>query len=202
MKNLKNLIIIILIGSLITQCTSIIKVAYGFKKPQIISLTKVNKSIAKYNLNYFEHYSITGEGFYDYFKRNTSVNNLMIFNKEGQMISPKKLSICSGSKIDFIDQFTDTSQTITIDTINISSLLLELRTLLGERFHFDNAGAEYTILLTWATFAGKLNDELTRSWAEKLKAKNNISLKVMYICIDPRDFWPDGELDVRIKKGK
>ena len=82
------------------------------------------------------------------------------------------------------------------------SLLLELRTLLGERFHFDNAGAEYTILLTWATFAGKLNDELTRSWAEKLKAKNNISLKVMYICLDPRDFWPDGELDVRIKKGK
>ena len=183
MKNLKNLIIIILISSLMTQCTSIIKVVYGFKNPKIIGLTRVNKSIAKHHLKYFEHYAITSQGFYDYFKRNTSVNNLMIFNKEGQMISPKKLSICSGSKIDFIDQFTDTSQTITIDTINISTLLLEFRTLQGERFHFDNAGAEYTILLTWATFAGKLNDELTRSWAEKLKAKNGLNLKVVYIYV-------------------
>lgn len=179
-----------------TQCAPIIKVVYGFKNPHIIGLTKVKKSIAKHHLNYFDHYAITRQGFYDYFEKNKSVNNLMIFNKQGQMIIPKKLSICSGSKIHFIDQFTDTSQTITINTINISDFLLESRTLKGESFQFDITKTEYTILLTWATFTGRLNDELTRSWAEKLKAKNNMSLKVIYICLDPRDFWPDHELKV------
>ena len=51
--------------------------------------------------------------------------------------------------------------------------------------------SEITVILTWAVFAGKVNDEKTFKWIELLKQaqKDNVDLTYYLVNCDLQDSW-------------
>ncbi len=200
MKKIHLTLILFTLIITLNSCSIALRLAYGIHKPKIVSSNKITRKAKQYHLKYFDHYSVTVNGFYIYTTLNNSFNGFLIFNSNGKLIVPRDTVFCSGEKGKFLYNFKDTSQSVVIDTIDISKFLVELRTLSGDSVTNWNSNSDYTIFLYWATFAGRLNKILTSNWSNKLYISDIKQYKVVFVCLDPREFWTGEKIRFEIEK--
>jgi len=196
----KFIIIFVLLFTL-TNCKLILsRVVYGVSNPKEKTDKQIEKKKDKYGLDYFKHYYITEKGFYSYFdvltKNNftTSITRFLIF-RDGKLLQPiSQLKNCPTEDCKFIKNLPDTISYISIDSAFLSDFVnnSNIYNFNGEEFEQENKDKEYTIILYWATWAGKFNKSITAELAQATKDcidSKNLNAHVFYVNLDVKRDW-------------
>ena len=177
----------------VSGCTTVLKLAYGIKKPKPRSISYIKKRIIKYELLSLPHYAIGEKGFYNLFNKlsplnNTSVNQVIIFNKQGFLMLPKDTINCSGETINSISNYQDY---LVIDSIEFKDLFCDsIVKLDGSGKYFSYPKGKYLFVFTWASYVGKLNEELTQNWVKSIdRLLVSDSIKGIYLNLDVQNNW-------------
>ncbi|MBA3283907.1 MAG: hypothetical protein H0U27_02450 [Nitrosopumilus sp.] len=118
---------------------------------------------------------------------------IMVFDKEGKYIKYKDDKACNASAFKFIDSLRISNNYSTIATINLNSLQNNFRDLNGNTINIIDKNSDFTLLLFWTEWTGKLNKDHTLIWENK--AKNNINCKISLYKIncDFQEYWNSQE---------
>ena len=196
----KYFVVFVLLLTL-TSCKAIIaKVFYGVSTPKEKTFKQIEKKKNKYDLDYFKHYYITEKGFYSYFdvlsKNNfqTNVTRFLIF-KDGKLLKPIVAKVCPTEDIKFIKNLPDSASYISMNSVFLSDFVNNnnFYNFNSEEFEQENKDKEYTIILYWATFAGKFNKniaELAQITKDCIENKG-LNAHVFYVNLDIKEGWTE-----------
>ena len=181
-----------------SSCTPIAFIIYGVKKPRPVSEKKIHKAIDKYELTHFNHYTFESQSdFVHFFQKTnnigigTSINQVLIFNKQGFLYLPKDTTRCSSNIIDFINHYEDRS--VISDTVQFSTIFKNSFRQLGrnkEKFFFPTMDNGDLLVFTWASFVGRLNSENTKYWADSILNKvQKKEIDAIFLNLDIQRSW-------------
>ena len=184
----KKYFIFLLLSIGLIGCKPILMAFYGISTPKEVTNKKIEKKKIKYALDYFKHYNITEKGFYSYFdvlaKNNFKTNptRFLIF-KDGKLLQPIVAKVCPTEDYQFIKNLPDSVSYIVIDSVFLSDFVNSnnLYNFNNEEFEQENKDKEFTIILYWATFAGKFNKTITAQLAQAVKENKNLSVHAFYV---------------------
>ena len=197
----KYFIILLLFSSTLTGCKYIATVFYGISTPREVTYKKIEKKKNKYCLHYFDHYNITEKGFYSYFdvlsKNNfsTSITRFLIF-KDGKLLQPVVEKVCPAEDRKFISNLQDSASYICMDSVFLSGFVNNdnFYDFNSEEFQQKNKDKDFTIILYWATFAGKFNKIITADLAQTIKdciENKGLNAYVFYVNLDVKEDWKE-----------
>lgn len=188
--------LLLLIFSL-SSCGLVARVAFGIKKPKPRSAEYIQNYVEKYELNHFEHYSISDKGFLDFFENaerlniRNSVNQVIIFNENGKLIQPSDSITCTSDISDFIINYDDHNKNLVYDSIELKDVFGDSITSLHEKEnYYSQINGKPLFVITWASFAGKLNKNFTKPWADSIKNIIQINeAEAIFLSFDFRENW-------------
>lgn len=192
---MKSKLIIILFA--LSSCTAVAKIIYGAKNPKPRSSDYIQKYANRYQLNHFKQYSISETGFINFFEiskelsiRN-SINHVIIFNREGQLIQPYDTISCSSDINNFIQSYNDSDKNRINDTINFSDVFGDsITNLENKNLYYSPQDNKPLIVLTWASFVGRLNKINTKVWADSVqKIVKSGDVNAIFLNFDIRENW-------------
>ncbi len=186
MKNLSLFLFIALFSS----CTKVMFLAYGISKPKVITQEKVERHILKYELKSEYSLAISDTGYHKYMLQGLDINEIFLYTKDGKLVLPEDTNSCSSASFDFIDVFRDTNYAYLRDTNSMNAFHPYFRNLDGSPCVLEN-NKPYTAVVFWASWAGRLNKDLSAKWVEQLKKHEDVT--VVCVSLDMRDFWPNTE---------
>lgn len=174
MKKLPLLIIILAFVS----CKSTLLKTYEIKDPKLEDFTSIKtflniKKIDTSTVYIFRNLSC--------FKRASkqkllSVPNAIFFNKAGNLVDYKKKTTDCNAKIDgFLSDLSSFSQ-LSFDESRKMTDLFGLIENLNKSLPLENA--DINVFITWAVFAGRLNDEKAFEWISLIDKAKQKGLKV------------------------
>jgi len=191
---MKKPVLILSIFFFFSSCFTVLKVVYGVKKPKPRTKEYIQKKANQFGLNQFEHYQLTRLGFINYFKSlktynlSSSVNNLYIFNDKGQLLLPKDSITCSGQISNRFDNFKTNSTTV--DSIYFKTIFGDTISTFKDTLSKYEINKNFTFVLTWASYAGKLNKTNTKNWADSLKTiVNEQDIDAIFLNLDNQKSW-------------
>ena len=180
----------------LSSCSLVLRVAFGVKQPKPHSAEYIEKYIKKYGLNHFEHYSITEKGFFDFFNiteshgMKSSINQVIIFNKNGNLILPKDTIKCSGKIDKFMMSFKDTNVNKVLDSVGFVDVFGDSISSFSGSTYLKIEDDKPLFVLTWASYAGKLNKTNTKVWADSIqKMVEQEDINAIFLNFDFRKSW-------------
>lgn len=114
---------------------------------------------------------------------------IMVFNKQGQYIKYKDNKACNASAFKFIDSLKIANNYSTIDSVNLNTLQRNFRDLKGSPLNIINKESDFTLLIFWTEWTGKLNKDHTLIWETKAKNNNNCKISLFKINCDFQKYW-------------
>ena len=206
----KDFVVFVLLLTL-TSCKPIIMAFYGISVPKEKTDKQIEKKKNKYGLDYFKHYHITEKGFYSYFdilaKNNfqTNVARFLIF-KDGKLLQPIVTKVCPTEDIKFIKNLPDSASYISMDSVFLSDFANNnnFYNFNSEEFEQENKNKEYTIILYWAIFAGKFNEnsaELAQAVKDGIENKG-LKAHVFYVNLDVKKDWNEKRFEKKTTNNK
>lgn len=199
MKYLLVLLIIVLSG-----CMPLASLIFGIKKPKYHTQEYIVKNAEKRALDQLDHYyfpSVTG--LVNHFEvidkaglRN-SINQVFVFNKEGHLYTPKDSIDCSSDYKSFIGNYPtggEFSSEVTFNQLFGDSLV----TSKPQRKSLDLNSELFVV--TWASYAGRLNETNSKIWAEEIREKiEGQNIKAIFVNMDFHEDWE--RIDLKVKSG-
>lgn len=188
----KFLVLAVLALSL-SSCQPVGKLLYGIKKPKQKEKSKILKYADKHNFSDRENYALVFNGYVDRSARNGgTVNTIKFFDYRGNLLIPKTSlkSTCSARISGYISELGDTSLFIATDSLLFTDYVDGLTTLDGDNVEVSlEPNVEFYAVVTWATFAGRLNRNLIEweSLLDSMSAHHQIS--VTRLNLDMQSFW-------------
>ncbi len=184
--------LIMVVCIVFSSCTLIAKAFFGVKEATPISSKMVLESAEKYRIDATNVFGLTYSAYIDrLFKNGESHVHVEIFDQKGNVIVPNDTMIekCSGRIADYLEHIGDTKFYYSSDTLRIDQYLIGLTDVEGAIFPLANIPvADYTAVVNWASHVGKLNDPVI-SWKKILENKRDLSITILYVNLDQRDFW-------------
>ena len=199
MKNTRTHLLIILPLLLsLTACQPMVKIIFGIKQPKPKSEKQLEHQIKKRNLKHAENYSLGSIN--DFMKvladdgyRNLEGNDVFSFNNKGQFLLFIDTLNKSCIPLDhhWINNLSDTAlyQPLSEDTLNFrkfSNLFHTLDNTPVQRIL--NPNADYTLIVLWASFVGRWNNQVFRR-LEGLDTLRNINVDIIYLNYDLKKTW-------------
>ncbi len=203
MKQLKFIFLCLVLAFCCSSCAVMAKILFGISVPKEKSEQQLAKGINKYELEEFDHYSVSEEGFKAYIKteiqtdsdteRGFTICQPLVF-KNGKLVYPAQIKGCSSKGVGLIRQLQDSTAYVLRDSILIDSLINTKNILQFDSIQYVQAtqGKEFVILLYWAVFAGKLNKNSVKYPAEVLKREidfNNLNAVAFFVNLDIKKGW-------------
>lgn len=193
---MKNFILFFLI-LMLSSCTLVAKLIYGVKTPKPRSVSYVLNHAEKLKLNHFTHYTMSYEGFLNLFSNSenlgvqSSINQAILFNEFGQLITLRDSLTCSSQYQDLIQGFRNSEITEVNSAVYFSDIFCDSLSVLGKkRILFDPSGNKPLFVLTWASFVGRLNESTTKIWADSI---SNIvaegKAEAIFLNLDLKEGW-------------
>jgi len=190
--------IIIIIIFVLSSCTPIAFMIYGVKKPKPVCIKYISKKADNYKLTHFKHYVFENKfSFLDFFQNTqkfglgTSVNQVLIFNKQGFLYLPKDSINCSSQIINYIVQYKNRS--IVIDSLIFDSIFPNSFIQMNEnekKFVFPTKTNKDLFVLTWASFSGRLNKDKTKYWADSIaEIIDSNEINAVFLNLDIQENW-------------
>ena len=198
MKNKIRIFQILFLGLfLLSSCTPIAFLMYGVKNPKPVSHKYISKAIDKYQLSHFTNFTFDSKSdFISFFKQlkefglETSVNQVLIFNSQGFYYLPIDTSYCSGKVLDFVNHYKENS--ILVDTVSFNPLFMNsFRSIEDKKkYHFLKDSKKDLLVLTWASYAGRLNKINTKKWADSIsKQVQENKIDAIFLNLDLQKDW-------------
>ncbi len=179
---------LVIISFVFVSCNPLLKMAYGIKTPSPQSIKKIEKYIDKYSLNNFEHLLLDSIGFKSFVtghfhsKENATntigVVDFIVMDSNGVLYNSSVQSCISDKPP--LDSIINLGHYI----INNSySNFSEFYDLSGNSFELISNDNELIIFITWATYAGKLNNNINEEILENIQSISQ-NKKVYYLNLD------------------
>lgn len=186
MKKICYLLIIILF----TNCKSITKISLGVKNPTFKTEMEINNFMLQENLNQPSIYFVKSWKSYEILlkKKFSSFPDAYFFNKNGDFVNYKKDSKeCNSNVGEFIKNLKDFSKLETDSTKNIKIFKENILNNKNEKFQ----ESDVTVIITWATFLGKVNKNKAFEWINLIKEAQISGQSINYYLInyDLQESW-------------
>jgi len=184
--------IILLLFTLTISCNRVALIYYGVKNPKIETIDSIKKYLEKQNISNYELVFFKNINELNNFKKEFNelkVPDAYFFNQKGTYVSYKKnAQECNAHVDDFIIDLKSIGTGHSNSNINLHSL---------NNFFVNGNNDELTmekgkiiVILSFAKFLGKVNNEHSFEWIKSLrKVNDDIDLKIYLLSSDFMDFW-------------
>ena len=170
------------------SCTTVLKTAYGIKKPKLETETSAQRYLSRRHIDTTDMLTFKDfEAFASAQQRGMlSIPDAMFFNAHGNLVRYKKEGEGCNAKVDDfltdLKQFSSLPDDTTITLNDLSSLVN--RDLASQR-------PEVTVVVTWTIYAGRLNKTKAFEWVKLVdKAKaNGIDVRAYLLNCDFQKAW-------------
>ena len=186
---------------LFQNCSPIIKLLYGIHQPKVLTKEKITRFLTKNNLDTTNNVAITEKNYlYVINKIEMTFPEIMVFDRNGNLIPYKKNNECNASAFKFIDSLSPLKNYSLIDSVNLSLFEKTLCDLNGKiQAKIIDPKANYYLLIFWTEWTGKLNKNHTYVWEQKAKNNKNVFIKTIKVNCDFQSFWSEVEREKNIK---
>jgi len=189
---MKKQFLIILLFTLNISCNRIALIYYGVKNPKIESINSIRKYIEKQNISNYELIFFKNINELNNFKKEFNqlkVPDAYFFNQKGTYVSYKKnAQECNAHVDDFIIDLKNISTKHSNSKINIHSLNKYFVNTNNDKITLKKG--KIIVILSFAKFLGKVNNEHSFEWIKSLKKVNgDIDLKIYLLSSDFMNFW-------------
>lgn len=178
---------------ILCSCKQVAKMKYGIHEPREETPSRILAFMKKMDqLSGTSYIFKDSSSYFHYLKNPTFRENLLgsfFFTEKGLLINCKDTAKCRWSVFNFVkDLRSDT--TYKIDTAFRYQDLLQYITPLASSVDssFSEKDFDYIVVITWAMFAGRLNERLfsaDEATLENPKAR----IKVIFLNVDMQESW-------------
>lgn len=175
--------LLIMLGAVLTLsgCKPIIKTVYGIKKPRLESDVSIRKYLAKKEMDTSRvvtfptvlNFAVASE------KKILSFPEAMFFNKEGFLVPYKPTAQSCNADV---DKFIADLRNFSTHPADQKTNLRSVSQLLDK--DLSAAPADITVLITWATYVGRLNKTKAFEWVQALEKAKKDGLNVSYYLLN------------------
>jgi hypothetical protein len=167
-------------------------IVYGIKQPRVKNEKSIMRSAKKYGFDGGENYSLSPKGWIVGAVKSEPINDVLIYDKDGYRVLPLDTVTCSSQNTDLLGFYQDSTRVKKDSLDQWESYKKNIVHLDGTTAAFDDE-YDYTVVLTWASFVGRLNKTMTKERSEYLKQNQpeGYNIRLLYINKDIRDYWPD-----------
>ncbi|MFC4739391.1 hypothetical protein ACFO3U_05240 [Flavobacterium ponti] len=192
---MKRFIIYTLFIVFLINCQSLAKLKYGIKNPYFATESDLNSFLLKYKIQQNSFFFKDWESYKQAItSKYSSIPDAYFFNKNGEFVTYKKTASDCNAKVDeFIAELNNFSSIEGDKTKNISEIIPLLTNTKNEKIDLN----EVTVLISWASFIGKVNEDKAFEWIRILDEAKNNNVKVNYYLInyDLQKSWDLNEED-------
>lgn len=177
---------------LCTSCKQALMKKYGVTEPHVESMESVRKTLNEYSPGYDSCLCVfrDSSALVDWFRNTNLPGRSLFFNSSGYRIITQDSAFCSGVETEFAAKLMP-GLACRIDSL---TRLVKLRKSLYpacEKVHLDTSGYDFTCVIFWAKFMGRINEA---SFGIAASARNSVSgrngkVNFIFVCMDIMDFW-------------
>lgn len=170
------------------SCTSIMKVAYGIKKPKIETEESLLKKSQKFGFR-TDNLATVNETDYLHILQKCGIPDAHIFDKQGRYIEYRATEeSCNAGLFNYIPKLgIDTTHKYT-DVTTLQAEIQRLRDLKGNALP-PLPEADYYVFIYWAAFTGKLNKDHVKAWEDLAASNKKTKIAVVKVNLDIQDYW-------------
>jgi len=188
----------IALAILISSCTTILKTAYGFKKPRLETLASIHSFEHKNGLDStktsvfkdFRSFVLASQqGF-------ITIPDAIFFNREGEFVSYNKTAKDCNADIDSFITDLETFHTYPVDP-NIK--LSDFTQLVSIPDHVELDIADINVFITWTIYVGKLNEDKAFEWIKLLENARANGANINYFLLNC-DYQKSWNLPIEVQK--
>ena len=179
---MQNSYLLIILVILTTSCKSSLRRSYEINDPKIENYISINnflntKNVDTSNVYVFKNiisYATASN------KKLLNIPDAVFFNKDGYQVSYKKSAKDCNAKIDgFLSDLNNFSN-LTFDT---NKKMEDVVKLISNNKKTKPVATDINVFITWAIFAGKLNDEKSFNWVKLLEQAKANGIKINGIMV-------------------
>ena len=192
-----------MISLVLNSCQTIMLKYYGASDPKLETNATIEKYLDKKKIPSNSFYKVKNFNSFIAISNNIMIPNGFFYNKNGFFVDYNQTpKMCNANVSKFILDLKNINQEEK-GTKNIKQIMKYLCDKNGNSIEFED-GYDVYILITWAKFVGKLNDEKAFDWFNIIKKTNFEDLKVKYylVNVDFQENWNDLPEDHGFKKAK
>ncbi|HET8884766.1 MAG TPA: hypothetical protein VFM70_00285 [Salinimicrobium sp.] len=191
-KGYSSLILLILFITM--GCKSLMRKVYGVENPQIKNISKIQKYLSSEDIDTTKTLVFKNLGAFataTKMEGGLEIPNAYFFNSKGNFVSyKKKAEDCNALIDDFISDMKYIDSLHIDESKNIRSLLGLIQTTSFKEVKTEGDFDMY-VIITWATYAGELNEEKAFLWVELLEKISSEGVKIKYYLLncDFHEHW-------------
>jgi hypothetical protein len=172
----------LLLFMLLVNCKTLTKMSYGVRNPNFKTNNELYVFLKKNNINsksiyFFKNFNNMVKG---YELKYTTIPDAYFFNQNGNFIPYKNSTERCNAKVeDFITDLKNINN-IKYEDKNIKDFISLLNNDKNEAIKLN----EITVIITWATYLGKVNKEKAFEWIKLLEQAKNNGIKINYYLVN------------------
>ncbi len=189
--NPRSLSLIALISILsFSSCKLFVRMAYGVDStPNMKSKKDIEKYVDKKKLGITSQYTLS-PNHYEQVMNKTSLPHLKLYNSDGYLLKYASNKNCIADADGLLKRISKSETEFpTIDSIHIDSTLKHLHTLDGTEVNIQNKNEDYTAVIYWATFLGRLNKDNIPAWINDANNNEQSNIRIIIINMDLQEWW-------------
>lgn len=184
---MKNIIPVIFCLTLVSCRAKIAMILYGVDStPKPKSSGYIQSYIEKKQLPASNQYLIDASAFSEIGKMDRMISRYLLFDKNGNFLIDTFQNTCTANPDLGIENVIRNKYYIVDSTHNLGMITNHLIDTAGKKRTINiSRKADYIVILTWATWAGKLNQQGFMHWhAQATSIKEKYNLEILNINVD------------------
>lgn len=166
------------------------KMLYGIGKPGVETAASIRKKALKAGLDTSTIVAVSSEAFLQVLRDN-AIPDASIYNRQGRYIEYRQTDTsCNAGLFQFIPALRADGVYAMPDSLPLQKEWEHLRDLNGLPLA-PPKDADFTVLIYWTTWAGRLNKDHVKVWEEQARANTACKISVVKVNLDIQDHWPE-----------
>lgn len=193
MKSKSYLYFLLFIASITSfSCRPILNVYYGIKQPSNKSEDDLLKYLKRKSINDDNIFYLKDTvAFKEVMATQRTIPEIEVYNKEGYFIPYKDTGFCSAPGYVYLRSICDNVKKDPVMTRHISERTKQIIPCKNNKVFegYQPGDYDYTVILLWATYTGRLNKDHVRVWEESIQQAKGCKVRVFKVSEDVMEIW-------------
>lgn len=174
-------------------CQILARAIYGIKKPKVENAASIRKKANGFGLDTTNILSVNSADFLNTMA-GASIPDAAIFDASGRYIEYRETDTsCNAGLFGFIPELSLTKSYNLTGKTTLGAELGKCRSIDGHPLAVMDANADFYVLIYWATWTGKLNEDHVKVWEDLAAANKNCRVRVLKVNLDMQEYWEEEE---------
>ena len=169
----------------LSSCTQVAYWVYGVHKPKPLSLEQMKEKYSKMGLSEYYVLALKDTVYYDFLAKSSSVNSVLIFNNQNHNLKPIDEFTCTSDRLDFLSNYKNSSISKIDSSFNLDFMDKVVPVFNNSQNSKIDSEINYTVILTFADFVGKLKEKTTFEHIKKYHSLKDSQSQLILIALDP-----------------